>query len=83
MAQVPRTLVVYTRAGCGLCDEMVAELAAWLAGRDLEVELRDVDAADPASRERFGLKVPVVAVDGVPVVSGRFDAGVLDEYFPS
>jgi hypothetical protein len=82
MARVPPTLVVYTRAGCGLCDEMVADLTAWLAGRDLEVELRDVDA-DPASRERFGLKVPVLAVDGVPVVSGRFDAGVLDEHFPS
>jgi hypothetical protein len=82
MARSSPDLVVYTRAGCGLCDEMLADLAAWLAGRDLVAEVRDVDA-DPAARARFGLKVPVLVIDGAPVVSGRLDAGVLDEFFPS
>jgi flavoprotein len=70
-------LVVYAREGCGLCDEMVAEVAAWLAGRSLEAEVRDVDA-DAATRARYGLKVPVLTLDGAPVCSGHFDPDALD-----
>ena len=81
MARIPADLVIYTREGCGLCDDMLADLTTWLAGRDLVIDVRDVDA-DPATRARFGLKVPVLVVDGEPVVSGRFDAGVLDDFFP-
>lgn len=65
-------LVLYTRDGCGLCDEMLAELGPWLAERGLAAELRDVDA-DPQTRRRFGLKVPVLTVDGVPACYGHLD----------
>jgi hypothetical protein len=34
--------------------------------------LVDVDA-DPATRDRYGLRVPVLEIDGVPMVEGRFD----------
>jgi hypothetical protein len=70
-------LVLYTRESCGLCDEMVAELSPWLASRGLALELRDVDA-DPVTRRRFGLKVPVLTVDGVPACHGRLDIGSLE-----
>ena len=72
-------LAVYTREGCLLCDEMIEALAAWLAGRGLEVEILDVDA-DAAAKARYGLKVPVLTVDGEPVCSGRFDPDVLGDF---
>ena len=36
------------------------------------VTLVDVDA-DPATRDRYGLRVPVLEIDGMPMVEGRFD----------
>lgn len=65
-------LVLYSREGCGLCDEMLLELAPWAAAREVSVEVRDVDADDLA-RRRWGLKIPVLLVDGEPVASGRLD----------
>jgi hypothetical protein len=73
-------LAVYTREGCALCEEMIEELGAWLAGRGLSVAIIDVDA-DAATRARFGLLVPVLTVDGNPVCNGRLDPDVLDELF--
>ncbi len=70
-------LVVWSRAGCGLCDEMVEELRPWLAARGLDAQLRDVDD-DPEARRRFGLKVPVLTLDGEIVCHGRLDPEELD-----
>ena len=75
-------LVLYSRAGCALCDEMAAELAALLVDRPHAVELRDVDD-DPAAQARFGLMVPVLLVDGQPVCSGRLDADLVEELLAS
>jgi len=61
--------LVYSRSDCGLCDEFLAELAV-LA---VEFEVRDVDA-DPVTRRRFGLKVPVLTCDGSVVCHGRLDS---------
>lgn len=60
--------LVYTRAGCALCDEFIAELS----GLPLSFELRDVDD-DPVARRRYGLKVPVLTCDGSVVCHGRLD----------
>lgn len=70
-------LVVYSRRDCSLCDEMIGDLSAWLAGRGLEAQLRDVDD-DPAARARFGGKIPVLTLDGRLVCHGRFDAARLE-----
>lgn len=59
------TVVVYTRARCGLCRRAEA-LVAREVGRRAVVEHVDVDA-DPALVERYGVRVPVVVVDGVEV----------------
>lgn len=55
-------VVVYTRTGCGLCrraEELVATEA-----RGHPVRHVDVDAA-PELQRRYGVRVPVVTVDGV------------------
>lgn len=77
MTPAAALLVLYTRADCQLCDEMAADLGAWLEGSGIAVEVVDVDA-DPATSARFGLMVPVLTLDGRPVCNGRFDPDVLD-----
>lgn len=56
------SLVVYTRANCGLCDEALELLARYRACLPPVVEV-DIDA-DPAIRTRFDTCVPVVELDG-------------------
>jgi len=67
-------LTLLTREGCGLCEELLAELAA-LRVREPAIpalELVDVDS-DPALQRRWGLKVPVLLLEGALVCSGRLD----------
>jgi predicted thioredoxin/glutaredoxin len=68
-------LTLLTRDGCGLCEELLAELTALRAGEPLipRVELIDVDS-DPALQRRWGLKLPVLLLDGALVCLGRLDS---------
>jgi hypothetical protein len=63
-AELPRGLVVVSREGCHLCEEMLVALAAHeLAGDIPAVAVVDVDS-DAEWIRRFGLKVPVLLLDG-------------------
>jgi glutaredoxin len=57
-------VVVYTRAGCGLCRRAEALVAR--EARRAEVRHVDVDTDEELVR-RYGVRVPVVTVDGVEV----------------
>jgi glutaredoxin len=57
-------VVVYTRARCGLCHRAEALVAR--EARRAEVRFVDVDTDDDLVT-RFGVRVPVVVVDGVEV----------------
>jgi hypothetical protein len=70
-------LALYSREGCHLCEELLAELAPWAAARDVAVELRDVDA-DPVARRRYGHRIPVLLVDGEPAAYGHLDWEALE-----
>jgi glutaredoxin len=59
------TVTVYTRPGCHLCEEAIAVVRLVADGR-ADVELIDIDA-DPLLTERYTVRVPVVAVDGVEI----------------
>jgi hypothetical protein len=53
-----------SRDGCHLCDDMLGELAALeSAGKIPVVSVVDVDS-DPALERQYGLKVPVLLLDG-------------------
>ncbi len=55
--------MVVSREGCGLCDEMLHELAELGRSHSLPpIEVVDVDG-DPELVRRFGLKVPVLLLD--------------------
>jgi glutaredoxin len=57
-------VVVYTRQGCGLCrraEDLVAREAGGAVVRTVDID------GDPALRERYTVRVPVVTVDGEEV----------------
>jgi glutaredoxin len=61
-------IIVYTRAGCHLCDEASAILARF----GLSFASVDIDA-DPRLRARYDQCVPVVVIDGKERFRGRID----------
>jgi Glutaredoxin-like domain (DUF836) len=65
--------VLYSRPGCGLCEEMLSELAALPAAAPFAVEVLDVDA-DQAAAVRYGHKIPVLLFGGELVCHGHLDA---------
>lgn len=75
MSAAPR-LTLYTRAGCGLCEEARALLERLRAPLGLPLDLVDVDASD-SLRARYGEAVPVVALDGVEIARAPIAAAAL------
>ena len=64
MSALPQGLVVVSREGCGLCHDMLQELARLEQSQAIPaVTIVDVDS-DTELQRRFGLKVPVLLLDG-------------------
>jgi len=64
VTQLPAGLVVLSREGCGLCEDMLQALAEFERTQVIPaVTVVDVDT-DPELKRRFGLKVPVLLLDG-------------------
>ena len=58
-----REVVLYTKAGCCLCDD--AEEALRLARARVEFTIREVDIeSDPALYEAHKSDIPVIEIDG-------------------
>lgn len=72
----PGSVVLVTRRGCTLCVEAEPVVARAAADAGVPLEVRDVDA-DPADRQRWSDKVPVVLLDGVEHAYWRIDEKVL------
>ncbi len=64
--------LLYSRPGCGLCEEMLEALAELPAAAQAGVDVLDVDA-DPAAKVRYGHKIPVLLFAGELVCHGRLD----------
>ena len=65
--------VLYSRPGCGLCEDMLMELAALQEAVSCGVDVLDVDA-DPTTQMRYGHKIPVLLFAGELVCHGHLDA---------
>jgi hypothetical protein len=65
--------LLYTRPGCGLCEEMLAQLQALPIARAVPVDVVDVDS-DPQARLRYGHKITVLLCAGELVCHGPLDA---------
>jgi Glutaredoxin-like domain (DUF836) len=71
-------VVLYSRPGCGLCDEAREQL---LAERErTPFELREVDISGDDSLElEYGVRIPVVLVDDVELFDVRVDPAAFAE----
>ena len=67
-----RRFQLYSRPGCGLCEEMLIALAAVPEAAEIGVDVIDVDR-EAASRARYGHKIPVLLLEGELVCHGRLD----------
>ena len=66
-----RTVVVYSRPGCHLCEEAIERIVA-LHGEGLRFELHEIDIeSDELLFRRMLEKIPVVEVDGVGRLRAR------------
>ncbi|HEX4299431.1 MAG TPA: glutaredoxin family protein [Gammaproteobacteria bacterium] len=72
-------LVLYHRPGCHLCEQMLAALYVTY-GDEIEISLVDVDS-DPALKQRFGTRIPVLAAEDKVICEARLDEAALDAYF--
>ena len=60
-----RTLTIYSKPGCHLCDDMKALVARVVKPLADKVTVREVDISGDASLEaRYALEIPVLLVDG-------------------
>jgi hypothetical protein len=67
----PRFLL-YSRAGCGLCEEMLSALSSLPEAQAFPIDVLDVDA-EPGAKARYGHKIPVLLFAGELVCHGHLD----------
>ncbi|QKT02401.1 glutaredoxin family protein [Ectothiorhodospiraceae bacterium 2226] len=73
-------LVLYGRAYCHLCGEMIQALEPWHARYGFHLEVVDVDG-DPALAERYGERVPVLMAGERELCHYHLDEAALRRYF--
>lgn len=71
-----KTVTLYTRSGCHLCEAAEQVIRHVATGR-ARVDVIDIDA-DPALTDRYTVRVPVVAVDGTEIAEYELDPRALD-----
>lgn len=72
--------VVYTRAGCHLCDQAKHDMQSAADRSGVQLAMREVDIdASPALRRQYSEDVPVVFIAGQEVFRHRFDQRLFDQ----
>ncbi len=66
---------MYSRQGCHLCELLIEQLLPLARGR-ADVVVRDVDSREDW-RERYGLLIPVVEMDGAELCRYELDAAAV------
>ena len=72
----PPVVTLYSRSTCHLCDEARAVLVAEAARTPLDLREVRIDGDDDLERA-YGLRVPVVAIDGVEAFEYQVDPAML------
>lgn len=65
-----RHIVIYSRPGCHLCDEMKGLVEQATRGRDVRIAEVDVDQSEELAR-LYGEQVPVLMIDGRKIAKYR------------
>ena len=69
-------VVLYSRPGCHLCDEARAVIEAERARTPFAFDEIDIETDDELVKE-YGIRIPVVVIDGVERFEIAVDAGEL------
>jgi glutaredoxin len=67
-----RHVVMYSRPGCGLCDEARDVILAARARVPFDFDEVDITGDDALERE-YGIRIPVVLIDGNELFETRID----------
>lgn len=68
----PARIVLFSRPGCHLCDDMRTLVLDVLEGAGSEAAVRDIDiASDPALTQQYRHDIPVLCVDGQEIARHR------------
>jgi glutaredoxin len=71
--QTKARVILYTRPGCHLCEEAAAEMLAANCADEYTLEEVNIET-DPALKERYGLEIPVIFINGVKAFKYRLTA---------
>ena len=74
----PSEVILYTRPGCGLCDDAALELRSLAGALGFVFAERDIDL-HPSLRKRYNDVIPVVLADGREIARAPFVAEDLRE----
>ncbi|WNS75014.1 glutaredoxin family protein [Bacillus sp. DTU_2020_1000418_1_SI_GHA_SEK_038] len=73
-----RTLVLYTRNRCPLCDKAKSIIMELKEEWNFIYKEKDIDTSDDLT-EKYGLMIPVVEIDGSEVQYGQIDKWTIEE----
>jgi hypothetical protein len=76
-----RTLILYSRPGCHLCELLAEELEPLLAGR-AAVERVNVEDSEALER-RYGLRIPVLVAGDTELSGYPLDRACVERYLTS
>ncbi len=71
-----RTLIVYSREGCHLCEDMLETLRQYQSELGYHLEVYDIDD-DVSLLEQFNAQVPVVYLGGKELMRYFFELATL------
>lgn len=75
-------VVLYSRRGCHLCEEMRNVILS-LQG-EFPISLIEIDIdKDHSLKKKYGLRVPVIAINGKVVFESKIDMDQLKDYLQS
>lgn len=80
IAMKKRTLVLYTRSRCSLCDKAKKVILELQEEWDFILEEIDIDTSDELT-EKYGIMIPVVEIDGEEIQYGQIDYLTISEAF--
>jgi glutaredoxin len=73
-----KTLTLYTKTGCHLCDLMKQVIEDARSVHTFELVVRNIEN-DPADFEKYQYEIPVLLVDGIEAAKFRISSRKLAE----
>lgn len=75
-----KTLIIYSRKECCLCNDMLDGLKPWQEKFKFKIKTIDIDE-DPLLIERYAARIPLLAVDELEICQYYLDEDALASYF--